>query len=136
MPSLQPGADVDVVQRLCFAGWEFPLQGVPLSPQKPVSWTPTLENRKVRSPKIWRIIFSSTYGRLKGLVPVGQLCCKTPCHWILADPISPLLGSSGTPHCTASVVLLHPVPAFLTVLSVLFSLDDFSVAPTEESQLS
>lgn len=92
--------------------------------------------KKVRSPKIWRIIFYSTYGRLKGLVPVGQLCCETPCHWILPDPISILIGCSGTPTLQASMVLLHPVPAFVTVLSVLFSLDNFSVAPTEESQLS
>lgn len=111
------------------------LERVPPSPQKPVSWTPTHAKKKVRSPKIWRIIFYSTYGRLKGLVPVGQLCCETPCHWILPDPISILIGSSGTPIMQASVVLFHPVPAFITVLSVLFSLDYFSVAPTEESQL-
>lgn len=103
-----------------------------LFPGPPPSPTP---EKKVRSPKIWRIIFYSTYGRLKGLVPVGQLCCETPCHWILPDPISLLIGSSGTPVLQASVVLFHPVPAFITVLSVLFSFNNFSVAPTEESQL-
>lgn len=137
MSSLQPCADVDVIQRLRIAGWEFPPQRVPLSPQKPVSWTPHPKKKKrVRSPKIWRIIFYSTYGKLKGLVPVGQLCCETPCHWILPDPISILIGSSGTPISQASVVLFHPVPAFIAVLSALFSLDYFSVASTEESQLS
>lgn len=137
MSSLQPSEGVDVIQWLRIAGWAFPPQGVPLSPQKPVSWITTLgKKKKVRSPKIWRIIFYSTYGRLKGLVPVGQLCCETPCHWILPDPISILIGSSGTPTLQASVVLLHPIPAFVTVLSVFFSLDNFSVAATEESQLS
>lgn len=34
-----------------------------------------------------------------------------------------------------SVILFHPVPAFITVLPVLFSLNDLSVAPTEETHL-
>lgn len=141
MPSLQPCADVDVIQRLRVAGWEFPPQSSPRASPTVTSQACFLDphsckkKKKVRSPKIWRIIFYSTYGRLKGLVPVGQLCCETPCHWILPDPISILIGSSGTPIMQASVVLFHPVPAFIAVLSVLFSLDYFSVAPTEESQL-
>lgn len=39
------------------------------------------------------------------------------------------------PPSNVSVVLIHPVPAFITVLPVLLSFDDFSVAPAEESHL-
>lgn len=85
--------------------------------------------------KIWRIFFSSTYGRLKGLVPLGRQGCETPCYRIHPDPIPNLVGSSGTP-LPLSVVLFHPVPAFITVLPVLFGFDDLSVAPTEETHLS
>lgn len=39
-------------------------------------------------------------------------------------------------HFKVSVVLFHPVPAFITVLPVLFSFNNLSVAPTEEAHLS
>lgn len=38
-------------------------------------------------------------------------------------------------HFKVSVVLFHPVPAFITVLPVLFSFNNLSVAPTEEAHL-
>ena len=39
------------------------------------------------------------------------------------------------PPVQVSVILFHPVPALVTVLPVLLSLDDLSVAPTEETHL-
>lgn len=47
------------------------------------------------------------------------------------------LAPLGPPHpqLQVSVILFHPVPTFITVLPVLFSLDDLSVAPTEETHL-
>lgn len=51
---------------------------------------------------MWRICFSSTYGRLKGLVPLGRLGCETTCYWIFLDPIPNLIGSCGTPTTSLS----------------------------------
>lgn len=101
----------------------------PLSPQKPLY--PWKEKSQVSKNMENYLLFHiwKTEGP-------GAAALRDPCRWVLADPISILLGSSGTPTPQASVGLLHPVPAFITVLSVLFSLNNFSVAPTEESQLS
>lgn len=148
MPSPHPCSDVGLHQQLRSAGWESPPLRLaefhskcPLASHTVTSEAcfldpdPPKKQKKSNLQKIWRIIFSSTYGRLKGLVPLGRLGCETPCYWILPDPMPNLIGSSGTPLLQVSVVLFHPVPAFITVLPVLFSLNDLSVAPTEESHL-
>lgn len=136
----------DVHQQLQSPGWELiPLRLAQFHSKCPLARLTVTSKCLVPRPppkkisglqKIWRIILYSTYGRLKGLVPVGQLGCETPCYWILPDPIPNLIGSSGTPTLQVSVVLFHPVPTFITVLPVLFSFDDLSVAPAEESHLS
>lgn len=41
----------------------------------------------------------------------------------------------GPPPMQVSVILFHPVPAFIAVLPVLFCLNDLPVAPTEETHL-
>lgn len=144
MPFPHPHMDVSLHQQLHSNSWEFPpLRLIEFHTECPLaSHTVTSEacfldphSQKISSlQKIWRIFFSSTYGRLKGLVPLGWLGCETPCYWILPDPIINLIGSFGTP-LELSVVLFHPIPAFITVLPVLFSLNDLSVAPTEETHL-
>lgn len=75
----------------------------------------TLEKKKVRSPKIWRIIFYSTYGRLKGLV---QLRCETPAVGSL--PTQSLFSSAplGPPHRRPQWVF--SIQSQLSSLSFLF----------------
>lgn len=46
------------------------------------------------------------------------------------------LAPLGPPSPQVSVVLFHPVPAFIAVLPVLFGLNELSVVPAEESHLS
>lgn len=114
MPSPHPCSDVDLHQQLRSAGWESPplrlaefhskcplashtvtSEACFLDPNPPKKKTTTTKKSNLQ--KIWRIISSSTYGRLKGLVPLGRLGCETPCYWILLDPMPNLIGSSGTP---------------------------------------
>lgn len=45
------------------------------------------------------------------------------------------LAPLGPPSPQVSVVLFHPVPAFIAVLPALFGLNEFSVVPAEESHL-
>lgn len=113
-------------QQLRPAGWELPPLRLaeqhskcPLaSPAVTFRFPGPPPTKKIsRLQKIWRIFFSSTYGRLKGLVPVGQLGCKTPRYWILPDPIPNLIGSSGTPPPP-----LHKSQWFFSIQSQLSSL--------------
>lgn len=46
------------------------------------------------------------------------------------------LAPLGPPSPQVSVVLIHPVPAFIAVLAVLLGLNELSVVPAEESHLS
>lgn len=71
-------------------------------------------------------------------MPLGRPGGGTSCYRILRDPlVTHLVGSSGIPPPPqqVSMILFHPVPAFITVLPVLFCFDDLPVAPTEEAHL-
>lgn len=79
---------------------------------------PPPTKKKSSLQKIWRIFFSSTYGRLKGLVPLGRQGCETTCYWILPDPIPNLIGSCGTPHYKSE--WFFSIQSQLSSLSFLF----------------
>lgn len=129
MPSPHPCTDVGLHQQLRSAGWELPpLRLAEFHSKCPLaSHTVTSEAcfldphpQKISSlQKIWRIFFSSTYGRLKDLVPLGRLGCETPCYWILPDPIPNLIGSLGTPpNCKSQ--WFFSIQSQLSSLSFLF----------------
>lgn len=129
MPSPHPCTDVGLHQQLRSAGWEFPPLRLaefhskcPLASHAVTSEACFLDPHPQKNTsslqKIWRIFSSSTYGRLKGLVPLWWLGYETTCHWILPDPIPNLIGSSGTPQCGSQ--WFFSIQSQLSSLSFLF----------------
>lgn len=144
MPSPHPRTDVGLHQQLRWLGvTSFEISWIP---QQVSSGKPHCHLRSLfpGPPPTKKYQVSKKYGEYSSLPHMEDW--RAWCHWggwaarpraIGSFPTQSLISLAPLgPPVQVSVVLFHPVPAFITVLPVLFSLNDLSVAPTEESHLS
>lgn len=145
MPSPHPSTDVGLHQQPCSAAWKLPpLRLAEFHSKCPLAYHSVTSEacfldphpqKNIKSPKNMENILLFHIWKTEGPGATG-----------VAGPARPLaIGSFPTqflislaplgPPLQVSVILFHPVPAFITVLPVLFSLNDLSVAPTEETHL-